>query len=575
MTTRERTLAIALLGLIFVAGGAFAGYTMVYSPIQGNDVAAAKLGKEIEELKGKKNKLLQDRAKLVLAQKRSLPADEHVAKQQYYAALDRMLREAKVPLGFTITPRSVDNRGVPTLEAKKPAYTRLQWQIQFKKADMWAVHDFLTAYYKLNLLHQITELSIKREEEGAQGSGTRRTANAAASDNRSDLTVTLTTEAIILDGAENRPHLLSVPGAFAAVGGVRGATAVGLTPDAALALTPERLKLPTGQVVPQVLATRERDYSLLVLKDIFHGPLPPAPPFRFAKLADVALAPGEAPRPVPVRWTGDTPNGEPVDLKAVFTGTLFHEGELRVDPNRRTIVLPPLADPAGSGSVEVVATTRDGKQLDKATFRVSVRTGDKEDVSVAILLIGVTGGPNGTVAWIRDQANKLAYQVEAGPSGVKVTKFKYEKDDRRRNVEEKRRDVTYEDEDLLIISDDTSSTTRRFRVVGVEEDGLIVADLRAESQAAAPTPPRKGGGGGFGKGPPTPARPAVTVAGPLASVVGVAAATAPAPKLYRWTAGKPLSGLTEIPADEARKILHRAAANGPLGINATAAALDE
>ena len=260
MTTRERTMAILLLGLIFLAGGGFLGYEFVYSPLQAKEAEAAKLQKDIDDLEPKVAKLRKDKKRLEVAKKRSLPPDEMVAKQEYGWMMEHLLRDANVPAGYSVTPEKVSEavvRTAPGQAPKKPPITRIAYKIEFKKADMWAVHDFLTGYYKLNLLHQITALNIKREED-ATG------AKKANTVGRSDLSVTLVTEAVIVDGADPRRTLLPVPTAFAAVGGWRGYQTVAKTPEAGRGLPPT-------QYAP-VLATRPRDYSLIVRKDPFHSP---------------------------------------------------------------------------------------------------------------------------------------------------------------------------------------------------------------------------------------------------------------------------------------------------------------
>jgi hypothetical protein len=261
MSTRENTLAILLLALVFLGGGGLLGYTMILSPLWDKEKAADALNKDIEDLTVKVAKLRKDEPRLQVANKRSLPTDENVAREGYKAMLERLLRQAHIPDGFTINDKKiteVKGSSLPGQQAKKAPYTRVALEITFKKADMWAVHDFLTAYYKLNLLQQITALTIKREDDAAAG------AKKGNNPDRKDLTVVLTTEALILEGADPRRTLLPVPPAFAAVGGFAGYQTIALTPEASRGITPTQFV--------QVLASRPRDYSLIVRNDPFHGP---------------------------------------------------------------------------------------------------------------------------------------------------------------------------------------------------------------------------------------------------------------------------------------------------------------
>jgi hypothetical protein len=187
MNPRERTLAILLIvGIVVVVGG-LAGYQFVVSPLSAKAAEEKQLQAETGELDLKVKKLQKDAKRLADTKKRSLPADVEVAKFAYFSALDKILLNANVAPGFSISPRSPDNRSVPILSGKNTVYTKIAYEVQFKKADLWQVYDVLTAYYKLNVLHQITALNIKRDDDTG-GSAARRTAG------RNDLTVTFTTD---------------------------------------------------------------------------------------------------------------------------------------------------------------------------------------------------------------------------------------------------------------------------------------------------------------------------------------------------------------------------------------------
>ena len=75
------------------------------------------------------------------------------------------------------------------------------------------------------------------------------------------------TEAIVLDGAENRKSLLPIPNGVGGAAGGMGYAALYSNPVVTRGMTPI-------STYP-VLADPERDYSRLLMKDIFHGPPPP------------------------------------------------------------------------------------------------------------------------------------------------------------------------------------------------------------------------------------------------------------------------------------------------------------
>ena len=260
MNSREQTLALVLLGAILLTAGAAGGYMFAWQPLQKQKAAEATLKQEIADLEAQVAAQLQAQRRLEVARLRSLPADEALARREYTIALERLVEGAGIPKGYTINRKAVDNsaRVVPEISKGKPVYTRVAYEVVFKKADMWAVKDFLQGYYQLGLLHQITSISIKKDEDpGAKNSA-----------RRNDLTVILTTEAILVDGADPRRTLLPVPTAFAAIGGGAMYRGMAASPEAGRGVHP--------QVLVPVLAPSNRDYSLMVQKDPFNGPLPPA-----------------------------------------------------------------------------------------------------------------------------------------------------------------------------------------------------------------------------------------------------------------------------------------------------------
>jgi hypothetical protein len=544
MNSREQTLALLLLGLITLTVAGAVGYFFVLGPIAKarNDELA--LGAEIADLEKQFNAQRQNSQRLKVAQTRSLPADPALARREYVVALERLIEAAGVPKGYTISPKAVDNspRFVPELSKGKPIYTRVAFELVFKKADMWAVQAFLEGYYKLGVLHQITAFNIKKDEEsGAKNAG-----------KRNDLTVTLTTEAIIIEGAEPRKTLLPVPTAFAAVGG--GAIYKGLTlsPEAARGVQPE-------QTVP-ALSPVGRDYRLMVQKDPFHGPLPietpPTPkPLKLATIRDVKVKSGEKSSPVRVSMTGDGANT--ATFTAIAAGNLFAEGALKVDPKNYAIELPTVEASEGTATITVIATTADGKSTDKTTFKVSLEEvvvaapTPKEDISPYVVLIGATPRSDGT-AWarVKDNANRLRYEIEAKPKGVTVVKEWF--------VLEWKKDRDYEEAPgVLHITADGTSTNRTFKVVAIDAEGIIVSDLKPEGAAPAPSRPK-------GPGWPPKGQPKQGPGSPLAALGGNPIVAIPRPKMYRWEVGQPLSKLQEIPEEDARKILKQVEESGPV-----------
>jgi hypothetical protein len=575
MNPREQTLASVLVGLLVLGGGAALGYFFLYKPYVEARSAEAALETEMDKLKKEADEMVKNAKRLAAARTRTFPADEALSGREYTVALDRMIAAAGIK-DHSINKKPVDNgaRAVPQIAKDKPAYTRVAYELIFKKTDMWALKDFLKAYYEFGLMHQITALTIKKEDEPG-----------AKVQRRNDLTVTITTESLIIDGAENRATLLPVPTALAALGGGVLHKAVGTVPDLArnLRAPAERgsaVSVPTafaalggGAGHSAIALGRERDLSLMVLRDPFSGPLPPPPAFKIAKIDDVKLKPDEKPRPVKVALSGDGATGAKVTAKV--SGKLFPEAPLKVDTKTNAIelpALPPMTEDLAklTSTVSVSATNTEGK-TETMSFKVSVADLPKEeveqpppkpteDISGVILLVGVVQGSDGT-AWARvsDNANRTRYDVTVKGGKLEVKKEWFG------GTRGWRLDVDHEaPPSAMHISDTFSTTNRMLKVIGVEGNSLIVADLQPKGPPKpAAKPPADKGKGGFvrpGSAPKQgPGDPLAVYGGNLA----VAVPLPQTPKYYRWVVGQPLSGLKPLSDSEKADALRRAA-TGPV-----------
>ncbi len=550
MTSRDQMLALLLIGIMTLTVGAVGGYLFVWQPYQAKKNAEAALGEEIGKLETEDRAQAAAAKKLAVARARSLPADVNLAKNEYRVALTRLLDTAGAPSGYTITQKVMDNtaRQVPEIAKGKPIYNRIAYEVTIKKADMWVVKDFLKGYYELGLLHQITHFSIKKDEDT--------TAKGAVK--RNDLTVVLTTEAVIVDGAENRRTLLPVPTAFAAIGGGAMFQAMRATPEAGRGVSP--------QVLTPILATHPRDYSLIVRNDPFNGPLAQPPAFKVYQPKNVTVIQDEKSSTVKVAVSGEGSVGAKVI--ALIEGGPFAPGALKVDPKTLAIELPKTSATSGTATVSIMATSVEGK-IDKTSFKVSVGPKPPEpdkpdppppppgiDVSRAIILTMVTFRSDGTAsAAIRDAANRQRYEIEVEGKKVTVSKFYYIKD-------KKKEESDPNTDGILTISDDSTATKRTFKIVGVDGEGLILQDQKPGSAPPKVAPPVKGGFPGFGpKGPPKqgPAAPLAAIAGNMTNGVVLAPG-----KVYRWTVGQSLNTIEELTETEAKKVLKQSADTGPM-----------
>ena len=274
MTPRDRSIAALLGGVLVLAVAGFVGYFFVYEPLQGKSAQADALALEVADQEAKLLKVRKELPRYQLAVRRSLPANVDQSRQEYDAVVTQLMRDAKVPrTSLTVKPKAVEGKAAPELSPKRPAYTRVGLEVTLTKVSLATVIDVLKRYYQLNLLQQITKFSVKKSDQAKDAVPPRGSLVA----DRADLDVTLVTEAIILDGAETRRSLLPVPLGFGAVGGGAGLQTLEQSPGPARGLTPLQLV--------RTLASTDRDYSLLLVKDVFHGPPPPPPPPAVAKEA--------------------------------------------------------------------------------------------------------------------------------------------------------------------------------------------------------------------------------------------------------------------------------------------------
>ncbi len=266
MTPRDRSIAVLLGGVLILAVAGFVGYFLVYAPLQSKSAQADALAGEVAEQEAKLLKVRKELPRYQLAVKRSLPANVDQSRQEYDAVVTQLMRDAKVPrTSLTVKPKAVEGKAAPELAPKRPAYARVGLEVTLSKVSLATVIDVLKRYYQLNLLQQITKFSVKKSDQAKDAAPARGSLVA----DRADLDVTLVTEAIILDGAESRRSLLPVSAGFGAVGGAAGVATLEQSPGPARGLTPLQLV--------RTLAATDRDYSLLLVKDVFHGAPPPPP----------------------------------------------------------------------------------------------------------------------------------------------------------------------------------------------------------------------------------------------------------------------------------------------------------
>ena len=261
MNPRERTLAILLVGFIVLGGGGFIAYTFILGPIRTQDKAILALRDDIKKKEDRRDLIAFQREDYNKYRQMSLPQDVDLSRREYEMLISGMLRQSQFAVNtIAVTARPVDTKSAPTIDRKKPAYSKLSFVVT-AKGDEASLIDFLERFYKQPLLHQIRNLNLTRTTR-------------ADGRTRNELDITMTVETVVLGDAENRATLLPVSPGIALVAG------------SAIAFRSEVNAVESGKGSPTVYQeavvfaeTREgeapatkRNYPAVAGKNVFFGP---------------------------------------------------------------------------------------------------------------------------------------------------------------------------------------------------------------------------------------------------------------------------------------------------------------
>ena len=552
MTPREFRSALALIGLIGIALGGVGGYLFVLTPLQNAAQLRRQLEKDINDLELQWMQMIKNRPAVAQIQRQSLPPDDTIAQAQYSQLLERLLLQAGIRDFKFSSVGLVQARPpvIPEIGPKRPAYKQHRFVVNMENVNLWQLVDFLYAYYQLDLLHQISTLKIERNERDPSRNG---------------LKVTLTSDAIAVDGVKARTSLFPVTNVVAAVAGNLGLQL--------LQKNPEQTRLLQWTRAEPVLARSATDYTYIVHRDMFYGILPPyvpkkPVPFAIGPLPDVTLRRDGKPYVVRVRLSGD--GSEEAEISASVTGSLIPEEALQVDTENWTITLPPVGEDtpdSATSTVTVTAVSSEGVEV-KKSFRVSVEPPStpppppKPDIAWLITLPIVSTASDGTAqAIVKDHFNNFRYLISATNTTITVRK------EIPWTTKSMKEDANYRrthPPGLLVLSDEgTSATQRTFRVIAIEENGLILCEPKppapgGDQRAGGVSGGRPGFGGGRSgtrQGP----------ADPLAALTGNPATLISRPVYYRWSHGKSLQETLDkgrLKPEEVEQILRRIAASG-------------
>jgi hypothetical protein len=258
MNPRERVLAAAVVALVLLAGGVFLFHQLYLSPLWERDAAIETAQQDLEK---RKDELLQARAeklRLERLQLLSLPADPILATREYEKYLnDLLVRSGFTPASVQIAVKQPTAVAIPG--KKQPVYTVLQFVVS-PTGRLDNLVRMMENFYQTGLLHAIKSLSVEMPQLAGpdQRPDTR----------RDELRIQMTVEALIVNGAPNRPYLLPNIDSRLLALDVAAALRAGPTGMAYAVWAAG----PTGPRGPSVLASPHRNYSAIAAKNIFLGP---------------------------------------------------------------------------------------------------------------------------------------------------------------------------------------------------------------------------------------------------------------------------------------------------------------
>src|SRR5207245_2503053 len=178
----ERRLAYIILTFILVAGAGFVGYQFYLQPMSTYARQITDLEHDIDDLEDARKKVLTERKRLESFAKISLPFTPNtrpeadiarrtdVARGNYVEKLIDMLQKSGFdPRSIDVKDKKPDNKSSPQFKGKaappkgKDAaiYTRLEFNVE-AKGNLASLTKWMEQFYKLQLLHQIKNLTIMR-----------------------------------------------------------------------------------------------------------------------------------------------------------------------------------------------------------------------------------------------------------------------------------------------------------------------------------------------------------------------------------------------------------------------------
>ena len=199
MNPRERMLAICVLTLIVVGGGAFMFHQLFWSPLQKSSESILAMQDQIDKKIARVHEIQAEMPQLEKWRALTLPTSVENSELQYERWLSNLVLENHF-VNATVVPKPPDLKsgitatGVAATKAA-PVYAKLGFSVT-GRATSGNLVNFLKEFYKTGLLHQVRQISIQKP------------LTQVAQQQRNELDVNISIEALSLTGVDQRKTLL-------------------------------------------------------------------------------------------------------------------------------------------------------------------------------------------------------------------------------------------------------------------------------------------------------------------------------------------------------------------------------
>jgi hypothetical protein len=255
MNRRERTLMLILVGTPLLVGLLFLGNIHLFVKPdydRKREDLEAQVSKKTLEIR----KIIKNQGELARWRELSLPVDPHLAQREYNRYLHELLRGKFTELSLQPNTPTEFKGGTGPLN-KKTFYTSLPFSVR-GEATLPQLVQVMERFERTPLMHKIKSVTLERDQDRKE--------------ERGPITVQMTVEALIVEGATQAPHTVTgvdprlvVLDVFAALR--RGPIGVSLLPWVVSA------RGPLGQ--EKELASMDRKYEEIAARNVFAGaPIP-------------------------------------------------------------------------------------------------------------------------------------------------------------------------------------------------------------------------------------------------------------------------------------------------------------